>query len=275
MINIAFSDSLSGSLKMADYYAKQDNSEIQDLKANLHSIYMNLSMGSISFDEIGKERRSEFANLYGGGSETIYRAKWFDKTIKVVSSLEKLAKSGEEIRIWYSEYPDELCAFCWMLCLLDSWGIDNEKIFYVKLPNSILFNNGDYKTYFSSGAFDPEELTQLVFSQRKLTRAYKEAHIKQWHKVKEENTQLRTVIMGEIVSVHENFYDSVIKVESEKMTDTFKEAELLGKSLCKLCVSDSFVAWRIDEMIANGLFEIMEEAPKDRPYYCRVLRKVK
>ena len=275
MINIAFSDSLSGSLKMADYYAKQDNSEIQDLKANLHSIYMNLSMGSISFDEIGKERRSEFANLYGGGSETIYRAKWFDKTIKVVSNLEKLAKSGEEIRIWYSEYPDELCAFCWMLCLLDSWGIDNEKIFYVKLPNSILFNNGDYKTYFSSGAFDPEELAQLVFSQRKLTRAYKEAHIKQWHKVKEENTQLRTVIMGEIVSVHENFYDSVIKVESEKMTDTFKEAELLGKSLCKLCVSDSFVAWRIDEMIANGLFEIIEEAPKDRPYYCRVLRKVK
>ena len=57
------------------------------------------------------------------------------------------------------------------------------------------------------------------------------------------------------------------------MEDVFNEAELIGNSLCKLCVSDSFVAWRIDEMIENGLFEIVEEAPEDRSYYCRLLKK--
>ena len=274
MINVTFSDSLSGSLKMADYYAKEQDRDVQDLSENIHSIYLNLSMGYIGSDELGEERRNEFIKINHDEKHEIFYGEWFDKTRKIVANLEKLAKAGERIRIWYSEAPDELCAFSWMISLLDSWGIDEDKILHVKLPNSLLFYNGDYETYSSSAMFEPNELVQLVGSQKVLTKGYKEAKIKQWKKVKEENTQLRTVLNGQIVSVYEDFYDSVILIELKKLGDVFEEMKLIGHSIVKINATIEFVAGRIDEMIDKGILEIEQEAPINKEYYCRLLRKI-
>ena len=60
MINITFSDSLAGCLKMADYYSKKRNSEIQDLKENLFSLYLNLDLGDISEQLFGEKRENDF-----------------------------------------------------------------------------------------------------------------------------------------------------------------------------------------------------------------------
>ena len=81
MINITFSDSLSGSLKMADYYAKKNNSEIQDLKENIFSLYLNLDLGDISELSFDKKRENDFVTMFGNEDISFMR-KWFNKEIK-------------------------------------------------------------------------------------------------------------------------------------------------------------------------------------------------
>ena len=273
MINVTFSDSLSGCLKMADYYAKESNNEIQDLKENLFSLYLNLDLGDISEEVFGEKRENDFVKMFGNEAIPFMR-KWFNSELKKIDKIEKLVvKQGHDIRIWYTEKSDEFCAFCWLLSMLDLWGVKNNKIFYVKLPQSILFANGKYETFTGSGMFDPEMLPRLVMTQQQLTDSYKSYHVKQWQKVKKENAEMRISLNKQLLSVNADFYDSIITSEIGKLADTFKQAEAIGNCLAKLWTSDSFVAWRIDEMIKKGLFEIIKEAPKGSAYYCRLLRK--
>ena len=272
MINITFSGSLAGCLKMADYYSKENNSEIQDLKENLFSLYLHLDLGDISEQSFGEKRKKDFVRMFGN-EDISFMTKCFIKEMKKIAKIEKLVKKGQNIRIWYTERSNEFCGFCWLLSMLDSWGIDNDKIFYVKLPQSILFDNGKYMTFGSSGMFEPELLSQLVMDQQELTESYKKHHIIEWREAQKENTEMRLSINGQLLSVNADFYDSIILHEIKKLDTTFKQAEAVGKCLAKLWTYDSFVAWRIDEMIDKGLFEIVEEAPKDKTYYCRVLKK--
>lgn len=274
MINISFSGSLTGSLKMADYYAKQENSEIQNLKENLFSLWcLDMDLGDISELVLGNKRRNSFVGLNGDGDFS-YRQKRFDGVVKDIEKIEKMVKDGHEVRIWYSEQAKELCAFCWMLSLLDFWGVENKKILYVKLPQSILFDNGEYETFSNSGMFDSEHLTKLVFGQRYLTESFKEYHIRQWNKAQEENSRMRIVLNGQIVSVNEDFYDSIILSQIGKMDETFKEITAIANSLAETWTSIDFIAWRIDKMIESGLFEIVEEAENGEEYYRRTLRKL-
>ena len=273
MINITFSDSLAGCLKMADYYAKKNNIDIQDLNENIFSLYLNLDLGDISELPFGKKRENDFVTMFGNEDISFMR-KWFNKEIKKVEKIEKLVEKGHNLRIWYTERTNEFCGFCWLLSMLDLWGVENNKVLYVKLPNSILFDNGKYEIYGSSGMFNPDILPQLAMNQRRLTDSYKNYHVRQWQRLQEENTEMRVSINNQLLSVNADFYDSIILYEIGKLGDTFKQAEVLGNCLAKLWVYDCFIAWRIDEMIAKGFFEIIEEAPKDRPYYCRLLKKI-
>lgn len=273
MINVTFSDSLSGSLKMADYYAKESNIEIQDLKENLFSLYLNLDLGDISEQTFGEKRENDFVKMFGNEDISFMR-KWFNSELNKIDEIKKLVKEGHDIRIWYTERTNEFCGFCWLLSMLDIWGVENNKILYVKLPQSILFDNGRYETFAGSGMFDPEILTQLAMTQRYLTNSYKNYHIRQWQRVQEENAEMRVSINNQLLSVSSDFYDSIISAEIEKLDDTFKQAVAIGNCLAKLWVYDRFVAWRIDEMIEKGLFEIIEEAPKGSSYYCRLLKKI-
>ncbi len=272
MLNVTFSDSLSGCLKMADYYAKESNYEIQDLKENLFSLYLNLDLGDISEQTFGEKRENDFIKMFGNEDISFMR-KWFNSELKKIDKIEKLVKKGHDIRIWYTERTNEFCGFCWLLSILDIWGVENNKILYVKLPQSILFDNGRYETFAGSGMFDPELLTQLAMTQRYLTNSYKNYHIRQWQRVQEENAQMRVSINNQLLSVSADFYDSIIISEIGKLGDTFKQAEAIGNCLAKLWVYDSFVAWRIDKMIEKGLFEIVKEAKTGSQYYCRTLRK--
>ena len=132
MINISFSDFLTGSLKQA----KVDNGEIRDLSENIFTLRMCLSEGNISENEFEKNCCRSLQNMYGEDYDLTF-GKWFEQAKEDMLKIEKLSKSGEKVRIWYSERPDELCAFCWLLCKLDAWGIPDEQICYDKLLYAI------------------------------------------------------------------------------------------------------------------------------------------
>jgi len=93
MINITFSDSLAGCLKMADYYSKERKSEIRDLKENLFSLYLNLDLGDISEQSFGKKRENDFVRMFGN-EDISFMSKWFNKELKKIAKIEKLVKKG-------------------------------------------------------------------------------------------------------------------------------------------------------------------------------------
>lgn len=279
MVNISFSDSLSGSLKMAGYYAKKNNDKIQDLEENVISLWLNLDVGDISENPFGTKRERDYIKIFGdknifGDENTFCMQKFFREQTEKINKIENLVKQGHKIRIWYTERADELCGFCYMLYMLDLWGIENKNIFYVKLPLSTICDSGEYTLLGGSGEFDSEILPKLVLNQKSLTESFKKYHINQWENIKAENAEMRISICGRLVSVNADFYDSIILSEIEKQDEIFKEAQVIGNCIFKLCVDVNFVAWRVEKMIENGLLEIVEYPSEMCGYYCKVLKKI-
>ena len=272
MLNICFSECLYENLMVASDIAREETQEENDLSENLYKLQMEAEIGDISEIPFGEKRKYEFINLYGV-KESSRREHMFNYVFEKLSEIEQKAKQGEKIRIWYSEAPDEICAFCYFLCLLDIWEIENENIFCVKLPGYILFENGKYEKRPSTGSYEPELLVKALDFQRPLTSSYRSFYIKQWKRAQSENTGMRTVLSGEIVSVYEDFYDQIIITEIRKRKGIIKETELLIDSLVKTNTDVQFIISRIDNLINEGILEVVEEQ-RDVPYFSRVFRKL-
>ena len=275
MVNIVFGDSIAGSIKMANYYAELDDSIRADLKENLICFNHDLYYGDIQDNGIGKIRKSELNSLY---KEYLcgYKRKWTGKYVnpsKNFKRLLKLIRKGETIRFWYSNNAHEFCGFCSVLFLLQNENISSDRILYIKLPDKDIDENGKEIEYFSSGAFDPKELLRYVPTQKVLTNDIRDHHIRQWEKALRENSKLRIVKNNEILSVSEDYFDTIIMDESKKLNETFNEAELVGRSLVNICISDVFVGRRVDSMITKGMFEVLQQAPKNEVFYRKILKK--
>ena len=76
-----FFSSLSGCLKMADYYAKENNDEIQDLNENVFSLNLNLDLGDISELSFGKKRENDYIKMFGN-EDIPFMRKWFNKEFR-------------------------------------------------------------------------------------------------------------------------------------------------------------------------------------------------
>lgn len=272
MLNICFSECLYENLMIASDIACEEAQEKNDLGDNRYKLQMEAEIGDISEIPFGEKRKYEFANMYGT-KECSYREHMFNYVSEKISEIELKAKQGEKIRIWYSEDSSEMCAFCYFLCLLDMWKIENENVFYIKLPGYILFENGKYEKRPSTSSYEPELLIKSLEFQKALSSSYKSFHIKQWKRAQSENTGMRTVLSGEIISVYENFYDQIILTEIKKRGDIIKETDLLIPSMTKTNTNSKFIISRIDNLISDGILEVIEEQ-RDVPYFSRVFRKL-
>ena len=271
MLNICFSEYLYENLMVASDIALEKRQEKNDLRDNLYKLQMEAEIGDISEIPFGEKRKQDFANRYGT-KERAYREQRFNNVSKKISEIELKAKQGEKIRIWYSEQSSEMCAFCYFLCLLDMWEIENKNIFFIKLPGYILFENGEYEKHPSTGSYEPELLIKSLKLQQQLSFSYKSFHINQWKRAQCENTGMRTVLSGEIISVYEDFYDQIILTEIEKSADIIKETDLLAPSLTKTNTNVKFIISRIDNLIRDGILEVVEEQ-RDVPYFSRTFKK--
>ena len=258
MINVIFSSCTIGALKTAN--SRQiKNKKIIDSSDSLLCINLELDEGHISDNGTENVRRNFFQMLSSREEFSEQYDKMFDNVLSTLKKLEKSLKQDEKIRIWYSDAPNEFCGFCWLLAMLDSWNIKNDRIIYVKLPGSILDENGEYATYDGSWYFGPEDLAGLEITQKHLTESYKNFHIEQWERAKQENTPLRIILNGQIISVYEDFYDSIILMESEKQKEIFDETSLISSVLQKIPVTDRFVERRIEKMIDTGIFDVVDK----------------
>ena len=264
MIEVLFGESEAGAMKIALHRENGLGSDIVYLP-------LLLDIGDISQPVLSKSRRDLIYKM-------LYQEQWCaDKEMK--SSLKALGnaysqelirlkeylKSGETLRIWYSDAPYSICGMIWLCGKLCRY---KGEVYAVKLPRLIV--KGDTAVEYSDwGEVEPHMFAEMMPSQRWLTQAEIHANAFRWDELKRENAPLRAVVNGSVISVPDNFYDFLIwKYLGE---EPIREVELIGQILGKnqLGIGDWWYAARIDKYIETHHIEIVENSYKK---YERILR---
>lgn len=266
MIEVTFTESAGGGLMCARQCAPVFTDSV------VYCVPLGLSMGDISTDVCGPERRAFLQSLIcTNNADFAYVAE--EELSGARKSLEQIiraAVNGEPIRLWYSDIPDEMCGFYHILSILPA----GSHIRTVKLPeyteegNTISIHSG-------WGGILPRKFADFLKYDEKLSENAHRMYRSRWKQLVQENAPLRAVVNGSVISAGEELYDFYILRELDAREDVFHEAYLIGDILGKyqLGISDWLIHRRIRHYEAQGLLEPVDQAPDDGPGYRRYLRK--
>lgn len=246
--------------------------------ADVYGFSLALSIGDISEGRPGVLRLRELEKLYGiypleEGTSAAHddlltcAQDAFDEVCRRVNS-------GESVRIWYSDQPDEMCGMYWIMSQLIQ--LENrENIYTIKLPEWESSRDNCIVKKRSWGDVSPGEWHKYIDLQKLAVPEFCKSCAMQWEMLRQENAKLRAVLNGQLISVPEDIYDSFIINEIESENTEFNEAVVVGRVLGKyqLGIGDSWVALRIEKLIDSGKLEIIAEAVENEPSYRRILRK--
>jgi hypothetical protein len=281
MIEIVFSESACGSLKMAQRFCIGEyqggcagGAPLGGNPADVYGFDLVLSVGDISENQLGNKRKHALEKFYSVYPNEIAQ-EIFKRISESFEAVRKHISAGESIRIWYSNQPDEMCGLFWFMWLLDHWKVDYGQVFIIKLPEWEVTKSGNIVRKNSFGDVSFEEWRQYLDLQKSASPVFIKGCASDWQTLKDENAPLRAVLNGQLVSVPENFYDDFILREIAIESETFQEVKIIGRVLGKyqLGIADAWIALRIDEMIQSGMLEVMSAAAEDMPHYRRVLKK--
>lgn len=315
MIEVVFSESAAGSLKMAQRYgegeykewfvwgtisgdtplseedlarikkehearARADWEEAVPLGGNGGDVFclgISLSIGNIAEDTA--PNRLEVLNalfkFYPANVANSAAKEMIAAADKNLAKVRERFAKGETMRIWYSDNPDEMSGLYWLMAQIKQWRIAGE-IYLVKLPS--FYEEKQSVVYPASwGEIPPGKWHKFIPSQQKASELLVSSLARRWQELQTENAPLRAVINGKIQSVAEDFYDSFIRQILAQLEDEFHEAQLIGKILghYQLGISDGWLALRIEKMIASGELMPLSEALPEEPFYRRTLKKMR
>lgn len=317
MIEIVFSESACGSLKIAQTYGKgkyrgsaisvfmrcedgsvpsSDEMKEAQLQAqeqeriawenaiplggkssDVYCFDMALSVGDISDNGIGEQRKNVLKKMLSVWfvEDLDYRVEEKMQTIRTtLSAVIKRYVAGEEVRIWYSYNPDELCGMYWLMKQLRPLNCQTT-IYLVKLPAWEYGKENTMTSKIALSGVSPGEWGNYITLQEKAEPVFLSACAMKWSQLQNENAPLRAMLNGKLQSVSEDIYDSFILREIAEQPEQFKIAIVIGNVLGKyrLGISDVWISSRIDKMIENGILDIIKDAPKGDGNYRWILRK--
>ena len=252
-----------------EYRKKRENAiQVEGKPQDVACFPLNLSMGDIS--EPFSDARTEFLQstvMIGGPDFSRIGAELMETARK---SLERVRSAREPVRIWTSRNPDEFCGFCHILNELPK----DADIRVVELPEYEVFGK-EIRTYSGWGEISPYELGRFQCLDRPLSTTERRYFSMLWRTMQQENSPLRAMVNGQLLSVGADFYDGIILREIEKQPREFHEGRLIGEILGRyqLGLGDSLIALRIEEFISRGMLTPTTLPCEDRPIYHRYLRK--
>ncbi|WMM26079.1 DUF3658 domain-containing protein [Tissierella sp. MB52-C2] len=293
MLEVVFSDSEKGSMKLAKNYneksmiggaisyigEKPNKAELEKHfegqavggnSKDVVKIGFSLDIGEISGSIDGDERQNVFLKLWERFDfDNKEQEQFFLNQRKDMEYLLSAAKSGIPIRIWKSNAPYSTCGFYFVCNILRNLDCD---ISVVSLPKYKHRSENEIVEYSHWGEVEAGKFYQFLHLEKQLPQIEKGIASDYWDDLMVENAPLRTIINGKLISVPENFYDFIITKNLPE--NDFIMARFIGKLLGKynLGISDSWYAFRIDKMIADGKLVIVENKDTSHPYG-KVLRK--
>jgi len=311
MIDVVFSNSACGSLKVAQHYgegpyrggavgiifdgtpteeervAAQRKAEEYERRRwenaiplggsprDVYSLEFALSLGSIAAKDFDAARQQVFAAAFSIFPEQSAGAKANEALAESYAALETVlqrAENGEALRIWYSMQPDELCGFYWLCAKLRRR--KHGAIHLVRLP-MWRERDGELVRYQGWGDVSPGEWGAFLPCAEEASDALLAHCAQHWQSLQEENAALRAVVNGQLASVGDDFYDSFLLQEIAAQEDEFMEARLIAAVLGKysLGIGDVLLHERMESFLRAGLFTVSCPAEDDHPVYRRRLRK--
>ena len=247
---------------------------------DVYDFSLSLSIGDISEDEPDSKRKQamkQIYSVYSPKAEEVAES-LFRRAKKNLEAVRGRIMTGESVRIWYGNSPDEFCGMYWLLSQIYKLHKINEiknKISIIKIPEWEVLGNNNVIKKSSCRAVGPEEWHKYLCLEQIITPSFWKYCAESWTLLQQENAPLRAVLNGELVSVPETIYDDFIIREIRAENETFYEVKIIGTVLGNydLGVTDSFFALRIEEMIRDGKLEIVTDNEKDAPTYHRILKK--
>jgi len=287
MIELAFGESPAGALKIAKSMkqgeclvgavaviggAKKEHSEakmpsnwsgmtMEGSSKDVEALTLALDIGDISdMDTDINARKKILDGLFAdfpGVSDEMWKTNQH-----ALTRIQEARSTLEHIRMWIcTSDPVEVCSLYFVCHLM----VDaRTPLSVVRVPMQIEKDNSII-CYRSTGEIAPEEFGAFTEYEEPISELQRRVYANIWSDLVRENTPLRAIINGNIVSVSDDFYDFSLRAN---MPDgEFKVAQLIGKTLSQMPgVGDRWLFLRIQTMIKSGELIEISAATGDHPY---------
>lgn len=243
---------------------------LEGSSSNVLGFWMAASMGDISDPNDWMSRLQWIDHYLQAYEDEYFEDDWAVKEAQhakeEVNRLLNAANSGELIRIWWSDAPDETCGFYWAMWLLRH---TDAKITAVKLPR-LLFRENETTKFRSYGEVPPELFPELLVLEREISPNERRFYAGHWSELITQNAPLRAVVNGTLMSVSEDFYDfallKALPAEPCRVAMAIGTALLHGPS----GVSDWWYLNRLKQWIDKGEVLLLEHK---KPFYGSLIQK--
>lgn len=231
-----------------------------------------LDIGDIS-GEVDNEKRKKlnfeiFYNPFENSDENLvnFEKEWIKK-LDNLKRFKSCVENGEDIRIWWSDAPNEACGFYFVNSILENY---NCNVTYIKLPKYRILSDETVASYSSWQDIMPGKFHEFISLETKIYKSLCNTYALEWKEMKIQNASLRAIVNGKLMSVNEDFYDYLLR--NNIPNSEFKVAHLISNVMTKnqIGVIDWWYVQRIKNMIENKELKIVSE---NDFYYETILKK--
>ena len=190
---------------------------------------MALSVGDISDNGIGEQRKNVFKKMLSVCFVEDLDYQVEEKIQKIKTTLTSVIEryvAGEEIRIWYSYNPDELCGMYWLMKQLQPLNCQTT-IYLVKLPTWEYGKENTMTSKIAWGEVSPGEWGNYITLQEKANPVFLSACAMKWNQLQNENAPLRAMLNGKLQSVSED----IRQVEHRRLAHPAAKVAVSGVSV--------------------------------------------
>lgn len=185
--------------------------------------------------------------------------------VENVDILLKKAAKNEPIRIYMETSPADVSGYIFVCHLLDPYDIG---LHLIEVPQ--VLHNPDYTTFFPSLENILYQHLDYLLSLDKEVPYYDVNYYSMiWESIRNENSALRAIVNGQIMSVSDDIYDVMILNRFEKSKlEVQAIGEIIGIYQQKL--NDYFLADRIQKLIEKDQLTVLED--HEHPYNRLLIR---
>ncbi len=174
---------------------------------------------------------------------------WFDESLEDTQKVMDLLKSGEDLRIWTGNMPHLECGLA-HLCY--SARNSSSKLYTVKCPDNKPIDKYGNTHWVNINPDYCRRYEELI---KELSVDERDRYCKIWQSLTKENSNLRILKDGKIISVPDDYFDAMIRAEIDKGYKT--HTELLDNCMQDLpeFVHHAWLCYRI-EVLERGADDI-------------------
>ncbi|KRK58343.1 DUF3658 domain-containing protein [Lentilactobacillus hilgardii] len=196
MVDIVFNDSFARTLKR--YYMTHR------IDRQVIVLPLLLGLGDIAQVNLLETRKTllKIRNTHERRDDT---DEWYQSILLGLKKLDKVVFEQKSLRIWWTDLPDDSCGFAWLCDYLKDIG---NQISSVHVPLTLSHSRFLYELN-NLGELVTDDLNKyhLFDYEQSLGRDARISHSYLWRDLRKDNTPLRIMINGHLMSQPINFYD--------------------------------------------------------------------